>query len=416
MAAAEPDESGALFSPRPGVLRTRAVSFASTLRIGIVTDGLEERETGGGVQIANGGVGVYIYQLIKHLPSINPGHRYVLIRCGNGRLDVYENERCEPVFLPLRAATVMGAAIDLPYRRLVDRLRLDLLHYPNQFGGAWLPRSAKRVVTLHDLTPLLFRSCHPWMRVTGYRLLLRRALRVADAVIVDATSTATDLIHRRLADAAKITVVPLGVSERFHPHAGNAEIAARYSLPPRFLLTVGVLEPRKNHARLAEALARLHHGGTRIGLVIAGREGWGWRDPLQDPSLRHLRPWVRVLRNVPENDLPGLYCQAEAFVYPSLYEGFGLPILEAMACGTPVLTSNVSSMPEVAGDAALLADPRDPADLAAKLHAVLADGAVRRRLIAAGRARAAEHTWRRTAEKTVAVYERVCRNGAGRLG
>jgi glycosyltransferase involved in cell wall biosynthesis len=388
-------------------------SPARPLRVGIVAVGLEEREADGEVGIANGGVGVYIYQLVKHLQDLDDANEYTLIRLGRGRLDIYERGRVRPVFLPTSSLRKTLTWVDWAYRGIAAERRLDLLHFPNQFGGAFLPRRIRRVVTLHDLTPLLYPRYHPWRRVLGYRLLLRPSLRAADHVIVDAASTATDLVARQLAPPERISVVPLGVGGAFRPALRSPDFAQRYDLPARFILTVGVLEPRKNHAGLLRALDRLHQHGERIGLVIVGRDGWRWRDPLDDPAVSHLRPWVRIHRGVPDRDLPEFYARAEAFAYPSYYEGFGLPILEAMASGIPVVATRTSSLPEVAGDAALLAMPGDADDFAGKLLAVLRDAAVRQRLVSAGRDRCRAFSWQRTAECTRAVYQRVCGRPAG---
>lgn len=377
------------------------------LRVGIVALGLEEEEVDGEVCIANGGVGVYIYELVSHLRALDDGNQYVLIRVGRGRLDIFRNGHEPPVFLPPSAARKLLAYLDVPYSRIAAERRLDLLHYPNQFGGAFLPRHIRRVVTLHDLTPLLYAAWHPWRRVIGYRLLLRPSLRAADHVIVDASSTAAELVERRFAAEDKVSVVPLGVHERFRPGVCGGDFARRYDVPERFVLTVGVLEPRKNHALLLRALARLRAQGEPVGLAIVGRHGWRWRDPLADPAVAHLRPWIRIYERVSDRDLIEFYNRAAVLAYPSLHEGFGLPVLEAMACGTPVVASRTSSLPDVAGGAALLADPTDDGDFAAKLLAVLRDPELHRRLGAAGRERARAFSWRRTAERTAAVYRRV---------
>jgi glycosyltransferase involved in cell wall biosynthesis len=244
--------------------------------------------------------------------------------------------------------------------------------------------------------------------VLGYRLLLRPSLRAADHVIVDSAHTRSDLLARRLVAAEKLSVIHLAATADFRPGVRTEDFLRRYDVPFRFIFTVGVLEPRKNHARLVQALSRLHQQGERIGLVIVGRDGWRWQDPLADASLAHLRPWVRIFRDVPDADLAELYNRAEVFAYPSLYEGFGLPVVEAMACGTPVVTSPVSSLPEVAGKAALFADPTDADDLAAKLSAVLRDPALRSRLVAEGKQQAGRFSWQRTALATLRVYETVC--------
>jgi glycosyltransferase involved in cell wall biosynthesis len=382
---------------------------ARPLRIGILTEGLEERELDGTPQVANGGVGVYIYNLVAQLRRIDAVNHYVTVRMGGGGLDIYApGPNCDHVALPRVPLQRLAHCFDWPYARLARRLDLDLLHYPNQFGGVFLPRRTRRVMTLHDITPLLFPAQHPHRRVLGYRALLRRALGAADHVIVDAQHTAGDLLARGLTTPGKLSVIPLGVGEQFRPGVRSADLAARYDLPDRYILTVGVLEPRKNHICLLRALRRLHQQGEMVGVVIVGREGWRWRDPLGDSELAALRPWVRVYRNVPDADLPELYGRAAVFAYPSLYEGFGLPVVEAMACGTPVVASRVSSLPEVVGDAALLADPRDSDDFADKLLAVLRDASLHDRLRAAGEARSRQLSWRRMAEQTLAVYERVC--------
>jgi glycosyltransferase involved in cell wall biosynthesis len=376
---------------------------SGTLRVGILTDGLVERRRGDRFEIANGGVGVYTYQLVKELQQLHPRIECVLLHPRAGQLDIFQSGRSRVVGSWMRFGVHLAPSLP----RLVRRLDLNLLHYPNQFGGAFLPASIRRVVTLHDLTPVLFPQHHPWQRVLAFRLLLRRALQGASAVIVDSSHTRTDLIERRMAPASKVTVVPLGVDRAFRPGEGTPDLVRRYDLPQRFILTVGVFEPRKNHALLVRSLDRLHACGERIGLVIVGRDGWGWTDPLDTPALGHLRPWVRLVRNAADADLPDFYRHAAVFVYPSLYEGFGLPLLEAMASGVPVVASRVSCLPEVGGDAALYFDPADADDCTRQLLAVLRNPEQREGLIRAGLRRARVFSWRRTAEETLAVYERV---------
>jgi glycosyltransferase involved in cell wall biosynthesis len=381
------------------------------LRIGIATDGLLERVVDGCAEIANGGVGVYIDNLVRHLLAVDPVNEYFLLRADVGRLDLYRHERVRAVFGSAHRFTGAAPVLGWTHRAAVAQYGLDLLHYPNQFGGAFLPLSIPRVVTLHDLTPLLFPAFHPWHRVAAFRLLLRRALARAQHVIVDASHTKRDLVQRGLAAEEDVSVIPLGVSDAFTA-AVTTSAPARDDLPARYVLTVGVLEPRKNHVALLRAVRRLHAQGDPISVVMVGRDGWNWQDPLQSAELSALRPWVRILRNVSEADLVALYRRATVFAYPSLYEGFGLPLLEAMACGVPVVASNRSALPEVAGEAALLVDPSNAEAIAAALTATLHDSGLRQRLIAAGLERARMFSWQRTAERTLAVYRQVAHSAA----
>ena len=288
------------------------MSIDRPLRIGIATDGILERVVDGRVEIANGGVGVYIDNLVRHLVRIDSVNEYFLLRWDPGALDLYRDERLHPVFLPHTRFVPPVRWLEWPHRTAATRLGLDVLHYPNQFGGAFLPPSPARVVTLHDLTPLLFPEFHPWPRVAAFRVLLRRALARAAHVIVDASHTRDDLIARGLATASKVSVIPLGIGPAFGV-PGDGSAAAHLNLPERFILTVGVLEPRKNHLGLLRAVQRLHAAGEPIHVVIVGRDGWHWQDPLEQPALASLRPWIRILRNVSETELVAIYRRATVF-------------------------------------------------------------------------------------------------------
>lgn len=380
------------------------------LRVGVVLDGFVGRRSAAGVELANGGVGVYAEQLLRALAALDAAD-LVLIRPGPLDLPIFVDPRFEVVSDPLLRRFPAARWLDLRLAGIADRRALDLLHYPNQLGGAFLPRRIARVMTLHDLTPATMPHFHPWRTVLGYRALLEPALRRADAVIVDSEAVAAELRLRAPAAAERVQPVPLGVDPSFRPGRRTAGFCERLGIPERFVLSVGVLEPRKNHVAAVRALARLHAAGERVALVIAGRTGWRWEDPLADAELEALRPWIAVRRDVAEEDLVELYGRALALVYPSFGEGFGLPVLEAMACGCPVVTSDRSSLPEVGGDAALYASPEDPAAIADRLLRLLRDPALAGALAARGTARAASFTWRRTAEETLAVYERVASRG-----
>jgi len=375
------------------------------LRIGIETDGLRELlDETGSPRIGNGGVGVYIYNLVKNLRRLG-GHQYFLIRHGQGWLDIFEG--AESYVAPTGKLDAIERGLDLLPRRAAKTLSLDLVHYPNQFGGAWLSPRIKRVVTLHDLTPILYPKFHPPRSVIGYKLLMKRSLRRADHVIVDSRATANELVAARLVDPLKLTQVPLGVKGEFRPGIRSAAFEKRFALPAKYILSVGVLEPRKNHKLLYEVINTLHRAGEEIALVIAGREGWKWSDPLAQARLEDLRPLVRIVRDVPDAEMPELYGRASVFAYPSFHEGFGLPALEAMACGVPIIVSDRSSLPELAGGAGLLADPDDPASFTAQIQRVLRQPELRRTMIARGLSIAREFSWERTARETRAVYDQV---------
>jgi len=289
---------------------------------------------------------------------------------------------------------------------LLRRLRADVYHSPYYL----MPyrKTCPKVVTFYDLIPLVVSGTHPALFRLFFRLAHRLAAAAADRIIAISQSTAADL-ERLGAPKDKITVIPLGVGGEFRPRSPQ-EVEAlrqRYGLPEQFALYVGTNKPHKNLPRLVKAWALASRWAPALGaswtLVAAGRE-----DP-RYPRVVDLAVTygVRVLAigPVPEGDLPALYSVASLFIFPSLYEGFGLPVLEAMACGTPVICSNTSSLPEVAGDAALMVDPTDVQALAESIRFVLMEDALRKELTIKGLARAAEFSWERTARETWGVYK-----------
>jgi glycosyltransferase involved in cell wall biosynthesis len=311
-----------------------------------------------------------------------------------------------PLAPPLRWQT-MPAPLWLPAAvpRALRSGRVDLFHGTNHMAPPLA--SVPTVITVHDLSALTMPRHHTWrnrlLTVPQMLLSLHRARRL----IADSRYTAGELAHVPGIDPERIRVVPLAPAPHLAPASPDdiSELKRRLDLPPTFFLFLGALEPRKNVVTLIKALARLRaDGDDGARLVIAGAEGWRNAAVHEEVRALGLGEAVRFAGYVAPEDLPALFGAATAFVYPSLFEGFGLPPLEAMVCGAPVICSNVSSLPEVVGAAALLIDPLSTDDLAAALRRLLDDADLRARLRTAGLARAALFSWQRTARETLRVY------------
>jgi glycosyltransferase involved in cell wall biosynthesis len=299
------------------------------------------------------------------------------------------------------------ARLPLPVEAFTGRVQV--FHATDFVLPPTLP-GTRTVLSVHDLSFVRVPdSASPSLK-RYLDAVVPRSVARADHILADSTATKHDLIALYRTPPEKITVLLSGVEARFTPADGPAQAAvrARYRIGAvPYLFTVGTVQPRKNYARLIAALARLRAGGRDLALVIAGGRGW-LEDPIYAAVEAHgLSDSVHFIGFADDADLPALYTGAAATVFPSLYEGFGLPVLEAMACGSPVVTSNCSSLPEVAGDAALLVDPLDEAAIADATARVLDDAALRERLIARGRERAAAFTWARAAEQLAGVYARL---------
>jgi len=292
------------------------------------------------------------------------------------------------------------------FPRIAARGKFDVIHAP----GYIAPLKAKSpvVLTVYDLIALKFPEwCHAANRL-HYGVMLPRSIQRADAIIVPSEATRRDIVERFPEAEARITVVPLGLGAEFRPVTDEGirgDVRARLGLPDRYILFVGNTEPKKNLVRLLDACHLLRQSHAAVPhLAIAGCDAWGHDEVVDRIRELGLGEDVCVLGFVPQEDLPTLYSMAEIFAFPSLYEGFGLPPLEAMACDTPVLTSDRGSLPEVVGDAALVVDPEDPSSIAVGLRQLLEDAALRDTLIARGRERVRRYTWRQAAEATEKVY------------
>jgi len=243
-----------------------------------------------------------------------------------------------------------------------------------------------------------------------YHWQLPRALRRVDAVITVSACSRRDILAHFGLSPKRIAVIPEGVEPRFRPVPDSPErraALARYGVAPPFLLYLGGINARKNLSRLLEAYARLRERHPRLRLVIGGKRQWQAGEIMATFARLALGDAVCFTGYVEDADLPALYSAAEVFVFPSLYEGFGLPPLEAMACGTPVVTSTVSALPEVVGDAALTVDPHDVPGLAAAIERALTDDGLRATLRRRGLTRAGQFTWHRAARETLALYDRI---------
>jgi glycosyltransferase involved in cell wall biosynthesis len=265
------------------------------------------------------------------------------------------------------------------------------------------------VLTVHDLIfrryPQHHKPLNRWYLNATMPLYCRRA----DHIIAVSEQTKRDVIAAYGAPPEKITVIYEAADERFRPQPPEvvAEARGRYRLPARYLLFVSTIEPRKNLIRLLAAFERLHAERLTDALVIVGRRGWLYDDFFAVLERSPARQAVIFPGWVDDVDLPAIYAGAQVFAFPSLFEGFGLPVLEAMACGTPVVCSNSSSLPEVGGDAALLVDPLDVDALTGALDRVLRDPARAADLRASGLAQAARFSWPRAAAETAAIYHRL---------
>lgn len=345
------------------------------------------------------GIGRYTYNLADALPRVAADEQLVVLHnpaLRNTRYDIAALAQHPNVELRQVNVRTFSAAEQYALAPALDGC--SLFHSPYFIKPYFL--RIPSVVTIFDLLPLHFPEAIPGRAARGFfRLAVWMAARTATRILVPSIGTRRDLVTLLNVPERKIDVVPLAADPRFQPRSAGeiAKIRTKYSLPERYALYVGINKPHKNLGTLIQAWHRVED--RTVALVIAG--AWDSRYPLVTTDN------IRFIHNVPEADLPALYAGATVFVFPSLYEGFGLPPLEAMACGTPVICSNTSSLPEVTGNAAVSFPPTNTQVLTQALSQVLEDSSLRNDLRSRSLARAAQFSWERTAHETLAIYKQL---------
>ena len=364
-----------------------------------------------------GGIGRYTRNLVRALSELDQENDYTLFVAGGwGRGDGLgpwpENFRIRSVPLSDRWVHLLWQRLRLPVPVQAITGSLDLFHSPDFV----LPPTGRTptLLTIHDLSFLRV----PEYYVPAFRRYLEgavaRAAGRADHILADSESTRQDIIELMPVQKERVTVLYPGVDPRFRPIRTQTVLDAvreRYALPDRFVLGLSTLQPRKNFAGLIEGFRRLVQAGGNepavadLQLVIAGGKGWMVEETYAAVSKAEMEAHVHFAGFVDDDDLPALYNLSAAFAFPTWYEGFGLPVLEAMACGTPVVCADNSSLPEVAGQAALLVDAGDPDALAEALIQVLVKADLRARLAVAGPEQAMRFTWPAAAQQLLGVYQ-----------
>ncbi|MCM8785123.1 MAG: glycosyltransferase family 4 protein [Candidatus Omnitrophica bacterium] len=378
------------------------------MKIGIdITPFLKKRKTG---------ISWYTYYLVKNLAKIDKDNFYTLFGCSMGKykdkflLKKEINSENFDISVKMLPGNLVPAFL-LFYPVELIHGKFDIIHilihpyYCLHFFG-------KLVITFHDVVHLIFPEMFSPFEVETYKFAAKRAVKKANKIIAVSYSTKKDLIKYLNVKPEKIEVIHEGLYNFFDVIYNEnmiEKIKLKYGVKKKYILSVGTIEPKKNHIRLLNAFVKIKKKINDYQLIICGKPGWKAEEFYKRLSEINdqIKKDIIVTNYIPLNDLTILYKEADIFVYPSLYEGFGFPILEAMNCGVPVITSNISSMPEVAGDAALLINPEDEDDIANAILKLVEERELRKDLIKKGLERVKLFTWENTAKKTLKVYKEL---------
>lgn len=368
------------------------------MKIGIITDVVDGNKTG---------VGIYTYNLIKNFSRIDKENEYYLIHYKKTSLDIYESNK--EIIIPLLKpfGNLVWRVVVLP-PKLKDK-GFDLLHDPYGLGPLAFDIPFKKVITLHELTETHSPKSFRRLSVMLHKLLYPKTVKNVDMILTDSEFIKQDIIKHLKVQEEKIKVIYLAADEKFKPLRQDEiiKIKQKYHLDFPFVLYVGGIGAKKNISALIKAYYKLKEDCKGYKLVIVGPKVRTYEEIFETVEKLNLQKDVIFTGYVPDDDLPKLYNAASLFVYPSLYEGFGLPPLEAMSCGTPVITSNAASLPEVVGDAGITVDTYDVDRLAKAIKEVLSNDGLREDMVKKGLKRAKMFSWEKTAKETLKIYEEV---------
>jgi glycosyltransferase involved in cell wall biosynthesis len=294
---------------------------------------------------------------------------------------------------------------------LIRRDKVNLLHSLHYTKPLRLQCAS--VVTFHDMTFFLYPQLHTRARRLFFPPMMKLSAKQADEIVTVSESTRRDVIRLLGVDPDKVSTTQLGVDASFRvidDLQAKKVIVTKYDLPEEFILYLGTIEPRKNLPLLMRAYRLLVDSGTRLKLILVGKYGWMYQEVFNLVSELNLEDMVRFTGYIPQDELPLVYNLASLFVYPTIYEGFGIPVLEAMACGVPVISSDIASLPEIVGEAGILVPAGDLGAYFSAMKLVTDDQDLRGKLIDQGKLRASEFSWERTAQLTQQVYQKVLQN------
>ncbi len=359
------------------------------------------------------GAGLYMSRLVRELlhAELEFDLKILAHEDDFGLFDLHDEYKKHFLFQRDRGRGLRILSEQFTYPQLIRKNQMDLchgLHYSMP-----IINKTRTVTTIHDTTFYLYPQKHTWLKRLYFKFFIKYSSIHSDHLITVSDNTKNDLISLFNIDPGKITTSHLGVDTSFKPldnYDMFQKIKNKYVLPDKFILYVGLIEPRKNLQSLVKAYAnflKMSELKDNSHLVLAGRWGWESKELTKLITELNIDAKVHFPGYIDSEDLPFLYNMAIVFVYPSYYEGFGLPVLEAMACGTPVITSNISSMPEIVGDSGLLINPNDISNIENAIKDLLSNDLLRRKLSEQALIRSKEFTWKETAQKTLDVYRRV---------
>lgn len=359
------------------------------------------------------GIGVYFKNLLISLAAIDQDNEYYMLssslksRFSKEKIPPFVRGHFRDLPLPSRGLDWLWIHYSRPTLDAVFRTRLDVTHSATPLP---LPTLGKTIITIHDLFYLDNPDMVDKDTRTKYLKYTEDSIQKSDGIIAVSCYTRDEILKRFAIHPDKVKVIYHGMSKRFKVKLSTAfrnVMRQKYNLPDRYILSVGAIEPRKNFPALVEALKRVHEQNEKIVLIIAGRKGSDFQNLQNKIDQCQLQPWVRVLDYLPDEDVQGLYALTTLFVLPSLCEGFGFPLLEAMACDIPIVSSHAAALPEVAQAAASYFDPRSVEDMAHAITRVLNDESLRASLIKNGQTRTMDFDWDDTARETLAFYQTV---------
>ncbi len=359
------------------------------------------------------GVGVYFKNLLFTLAKVDQANEYFLFssslkdRFDPRKIPLFEKKDFVDWRYPVKVINFLWYRLGWPSLDVFFNTKLDLTHSPTPLP---LPTNGKKIVTVYDLFFLDFPDLTDKESRKVYSRKIEKSLQKADGIVTISHFTEQQLVEKFVLDRDKIRVIHPGINLKewgVREPESLERIRDSFALPSDFLLFVGAQEPRKNLTRLLMALRLVHDRYQKIPLVLVGRKGLDSENVQKNIRKLALGSWVKMVGYVDEIELKHIYRLASAFVFPSLMEGFGIPLLEAMACGLPIVTSRSSALSEIAQDAAVYIDPEDPEDIATKIIQLLENPALKEKLISAAERRVAFFTWEQAATEAMQFYQSV---------